>query len=455
MNPDHEGRRIAQYLQHYCEPEARELHCSKLQIAHDIEHCLMIPLYDENPDCLAQHFDFLRQQRHSVLILVINQPDTVTASTANNITCWEQICQLQPRWTLRNLSLWAIDPDNSVLVVDRYSKGLRIPTDQGVGLARKIAADMALVLAQRKGCGLNWICCTDADALLPADYFYALQRGLAAAAGQPAAAVFAFEHIPSGDLAIDTATQYYERRILGYRDGLAYAKSPYAFCALGSAMACSLSHYVAARGFPRRAAGEDFYLLNKLRKLGPVVPLDTVRIALASRQSTRTPFGTGASVQQLLAHGESRDGPAIFYHPGLFELLRLAIAWLRQDGIALSSDWQAHLAGFIADNPGPIHAFLTTSNGGRGTAQLLIEALEAVGFGDGLAHCLRQSRNNTQFHQHMLHWFDAFKTLRIVHELRDREAALGWVNEADSVRLAQALWIPVAKFTGETGTALD
>ena len=46
-----------------------------------------------------------------------------------------------------------------------------------------------------------------------------------------------------------------------------YARSPYAFHTIGSTMAVSANHYAKVRGFPKREAGEDFYLLNKLAKV--------------------------------------------------------------------------------------------------------------------------------------------------------------------------------------------
>ncbi len=70
------------------------------------------------------------------------------------------------------------------------------------------------------------------------------------------------------------ATQLYELSLRYYVAGMKFARSPYAFHTIGSSMAVSPVHYARVRGFPKREAGEDFYLLNKLAKLGSVLELD-------------------------------------------------------------------------------------------------------------------------------------------------------------------------------------
>ena len=442
MNHTGDRLRTEKYLQEYAELEARMLLTSDLPLAHTIEHYLGIPLFDESPACLDRHLAFTRSQQHCLLIVVINQPSDVTVTSDNNVACWARISQLALCWQHEHLSLWSLNATSSVLVVDRYTSGLRIPRDQGVGLARKISADLALALALRAGTLDAWACFSDADATLPGNYFTALRAALASLPTPAAAATYAFRHQPCGDAAIDTATALYEQRILAYRDGLAYAGSPYAYCALGSAMACSLRHYAAARGFPRRAAGEDFYLLNKLRKLGAVLHVSDACVTLAARQSGRTPFGTGASVNRIIA-GTGDDHPsagAIFYHPALFELLRLLTGWLDIAGKATVSDWRAALSSFIRESTTPLHDYLANQRAAQATT-LLVNALSTIGFAEGLSHCQRQSRSDAQFQQHMLHWFDGFRTLRLLHEMRDADAKLAAVDATACATLKQETWV--------------
>ena len=56
-----------------------------------------------------------------------------------------------------------------VLVIDRVSTSRRLPPNQGVGLARKIGADISLELYQHGSIAEPWLYSTDADAKLPGD----------------------------------------------------------------------------------------------------------------------------------------------------------------------------------------------------------------------------------------------------------------------------------------------
>ena len=131
-------------------------------------------------------------------------------------------------------------------------------------------------------------------------------------------------------------TQLYEYSLRYYVAGLSYAGSPYAFHTIGSTLAVNAVHYARVRGFPRRQAGEDFYLLNKLAKVGSVRQLsaetDCEPIDIAARRSDRVPFGTGAAVGKLM----ELENPAtefLLYHPAVFGLLR---GWLG----SLPAFWQ-------------------------------------------------------------------------------------------------------------------
>ena len=68
-------------------------------------------------------------------------------------------------------------PRGDLLIIDRTQTGLVLPDDQGVGLARKIGADVALAVWAGGGIESPWIHCSDADVVFPADYF---RRSLAA-----------------------------------------------------------------------------------------------------------------------------------------------------------------------------------------------------------------------------------------------------------------------------------
>ena len=133
------------------------------------------------------------------------------------------------------------------------------------------------------------------------------------------------------------ATRLYEYSLRYYVAGLSFAHSPYAFHTIGSTIAVNAAHYAKVRGFPRRQAGEDFYLLNKLAKVGAIMQLgaetDCEPIDIAARLSDRVPFGTGAAVGKIM----ELEDPArefLLYHPSVFGLLR---SWLG----SLPAIWQS------------------------------------------------------------------------------------------------------------------
>src|SRR5690606_17786041 len=91
----------------------------------------------------------------------------------------------------------------------------------------------------------------------------------------------------------------YEISLRSYEYGLAYAGSPYAFQTLGSTLALNPAAYAKVRGFPKRLAGEDFYILNKLIKIGPIYLRNDRCLQIKDRPSQRVPFGTGTSVFKI------------------------------------------------------------------------------------------------------------------------------------------------------------
>ncbi|GIR63469.1 MAG: hypothetical protein CM15mP68_1350 [Pseudomonadota bacterium] len=61
--------------------------------------------------------------------------------------------------------------------------------------------------------------------------------------------------------------------------------SAYAYPTLGSTISVHAQSYARVRGYPKRNAGEDFYLLNKLNKLHPVQVLQQPVIEVQARLS--------------------------------------------------------------------------------------------------------------------------------------------------------------------------
>ncbi len=353
------------------------------------------------------------------MILVINEMDNASQEVSLNNQALAMAVQerFAPLWqpaTAPGLSLWQ-DPlaGRDLLMVDRFSDGRKLPAKGGVGHARKIGADLALNLIHRQRIGTGWIHCSDADVQLP-DTYFTFSNNLRDAGSGYSALVYPFSHIDDPGRAesaeVVAATRLYELSLRYYVAGMKYACSPYAFHTIGSTMAVSAVHYAQVRGFPRREAGEDFYLLNKLAKVGAVLELDegpdNEAIRIESRRSDRVPFGTGAAVNRITALADPMGGFR-FYDPAVFELLKL---WL----LALPSIW---LSGSVDLSPGVFPQ--QQGNRQNPNLQLLLAGLDAMKTGQALGHAFRQSKSLDQFTRQLNTWFDAFRTLKLIHYLRD------------------------------------
>lgn len=111
----------------------------------------------------------------------------------------------------------------------------------------------------------------------------------------------------------------YEIFLRYYQLNLWRIGSPYAFLALGSALSFRAGAWRRSGGFPPRRAGEDFYFLQQLRKIGPVIRWIESPVYPSARVSRRNPFGTGP-----LMGGGGHSPLELrypFYRPELFDML--------------------------------------------------------------------------------------------------------------------------------------
>lgn len=371
---------------------------------------LVIPVYRESPDFVHRLKHSLLTRHSCLLILVINQPDNLPDADTNNIQLWHTLLQLAQSDEANHnrhgdqvfIDLKMDDNQHSaLLLVDRFTQGRAIPATQGVGLARKIGADIALSLIAKNIVQRPWIWSSDADAHLPEDYFSAIG---VLQTSNVAACIYPFQHttthlasdpasVKPVDEKINVATQLYEHSLNYYVAGLRWAGSPYAFHTLGSTLAVHGEHYAQVRGFPKRAGAEDFYLLNKLAKTGAIDTLTSAAIDIESRPSDRVPFGTGPAVEKLLALPNLSEAQ-LFYHPDIFTELKI---------------WLNALPQLFTGTLGELELKQTTR------AVLLKMKAEAA-----IEHAKKQSSTTEGFCRQMNTWFDGFRTLKFIHLLRDQ-----------------------------------
>lgn len=416
---------LRKYLERYAEPEAawgHELHTQYAGV-------LVVPLQREDESFLGNLAPALNSPDSGgrvLVVAVVNATDEAPNATHDGNARLLKILadRLVPRQELPALDR---SPASAILgrpgafdllVIDRASPGKRLPVGEGVGLARRIGMDLALQLQQLDGITSPWLATTDADAQPPASYFQTLAAVAPLTPGgvRRVALTLPFWHTPSGDAAIDGATADYELSLRYYTLGLAAAGSPYAYQSMGSSLAVLAEAYAEVRGFPRRNAGEDFYLLDKLAKVGALHRPDCEPIRLRSRTSDRVPFGTGRKVGEIVENA----GALSTYHPRVFELLGVTLAALRhavtvRDADSLRLQLKAKLD--------------------AGTAGAVSSALEDLQVFDALPGMLDASPDTRVRARRLLTWFDALRTLRFIHVLEAR-ASLPRLPLFDALALA-------------------
>lgn len=375
------------YLAQYAETEVHSLRSFPCNMS--FQHVVLVPAYKETNAFVTSFLDNSFNEQSALMVLVINQPES-SLDTALQEILHEQINGVGTvQWQSENLSLLSFEASNNkILVVDKYFT-YKIPDKFGVGLARKIGADIALALKDKGAVSSDWICSTDADSTLPVNYFDALS-GLS---NNEMAACFNFHHT-SEDKAVNQANALYEQALRYYVAGLQYAGSKYAFFTIGSALAFHNEAYANVRGFPKKSAGEDFYLLNKIAKLGRISFIEDSVIQIVARESDRVPFGTGPAVSKIMALAKEKQ-PYCYYHPRVFETLK--------DCLTAFDDLYHHRQ--------EIDHWLQNQSSIVATALINIGFVEFVN--------KHKNHKETQFSKQLDVWFDAFKTLKFIHEVRE------------------------------------
>jgi hypothetical protein len=396
------GKAEEQYLARHAEPEARIAD----RLVGTFGHALIIPAHDEADDFMRALQSVPTGPEGDVLLVVVVNatPESAAWVHGRNAELLSRLRQKLGREEATHLDVAAPARvfrfrAGRLLHVDRASAEHLLPRGQGVGLARKIGFDIALRLYRSRRLSSRWIHSTDADVLLPRDYF---ARASAVDKPRTAALLYPFVHRGEEDVTLARAVQLYEISLRYYVLGLAWAGSPYAHHTIGSTLAVDAVAYAKVRGVPKRTAAEDFYLLGKLAKVGAIFSLDGIPISVSGRVSRRVPFGTGPAVERI-----ARKEQFTLYHPSIFAHLAV---WLG----AMSDLTHLSPAGAFSK-----HLALRGQKGGVDPAPLLdLAAHPAVE--TALASARRHAKSRQKFAQHMATWFDAFRTLKFVHALEAR-----------------------------------
>jgi len=357
---------------------------------------LIIPICGEADDFLK---DLMRHQKHSkvLVILIVNRPEG-----HENTIQWKReneslIQHLSEQYAQKNdlfddhqlLMSGDLGSDTYDILLLNFN-AYAFDSNKGVGLARKIAADTALSLINKKHIKKPWIFSTDADVVLPKGYFETVND----VPKSTAALSLRFEHT-SNDSIQTGLQQQYDFKLRYYQLAVRFIEADYDYIPLGSTLVIAAINYAQVRGFPCKSGGEDFYLLNKLAKTGIIYQPQKPIIKIKSRFSNRVPFGTGpaiSKIQQQQLNGEHM----VYYHPQIFHILK---------------SWHLVIVNYYIEQQLP--------KGDFGLNKYW--KLESV-----LKQAMSQVKSLARWQQFIHEWLDAFKILKSVHFLRNKFGSISY-----------------------------
>ncbi|MCF8368925.1 MAG: glycosyltransferase [Bacteroidales bacterium] len=222
--------------------------------------------------------------RNYKLFVCVNQPELWWTSPDNLEICLRNQQTLSYlRASLNQIPLQIIDKSSQ----GEGWKGKKT----GVGYARKILMDTIASEAADHDIILS----LDADTTFNPTYFQSLIDSFRHYPKAVAMSV-PYYHALTENAKKDRAILHYEIYMRYYALNLWRIKNPYAFTAIGSAIAVPVNAYKKIGGITPHKSGEDFYFLQKLRKFGNVLCWNEEKVYPAARYSDRVGFGTGPAM---------------------------------------------------------------------------------------------------------------------------------------------------------------
>ena len=290
--------------------------------------------------------------------------------------------------------------------IDASSEDRELPEKTGgVGHARKIGIDLALTVFDYSEEGKKILICLDADCTVEKNYIEEIVNHFNAS--KMNVAVINYEHSLSGDDDNVKAIICYEIFLRYYELGLRYAGSQYAFQPVGSAMACDYEAYIKIEGMNKQKAAEDFYFLEKLAKHYKINKINSTKVYPSARKSWRVPFGTGQRINRF--HSKSQN-EYLLYDPESFNILKKWLKLFHSEKNFTGKDYLQEATKINSE---------------------LCNFLAGQNFKEDCDKILTNSKNDRQLKIQKLRWFDGFRTLKLIHHLRD--TAFPLINMFDAL----------------------
>lgn len=343
------------------------------------EVCVVIPIKCEHPD-------FYKTLKSLNASAKLAQKELLVICVVNSLKSdSEQIKQ--------NNSLLLSDLQNAhftsqfaflrFFVLD-YSCQKTLPEKQGVGFARKIGMDYAVLFK------VNVIACLDADTLVQSNYASVLfDFNYDVKSKNQLFAVCNFKHQKCKNQLQQKAINSYEDFLIEHSTKLKECGTPFYPVALGPTIVTSTFAYCAVNGMNLKLAGEDFYFLQSLIKLqiadGKNFQTTMLKTTVfpSSRLSFRVLFGTGKRVSDLMEEAKKMGSETINY-PSFEEFIYNELTFFIKNKKTENPEFEKYLSDskFFED-------FLLLKKN----------------------YCNSQNRLEAAFHT----WFDGLKIIRAIH----------------------------------------
>jgi hypothetical protein len=353
------------------------------EVPENLSIVVMIPCLNE-PEIL-QTLDSLWKcdpiESKCEVIVAVNNSESASATVKNF-----------NRQTFENLQIWKKENDRPNLTVYPIYASAVNPKYAGAGMARKIGLDEAIRRLNTINKSDGILVSLDADCLVSANYLQRIET-VFKASKSCFAATLNFKHRSEemDDPKQRLGIQLYENYLRYYKNAMEFAGYPHSIYTIGSAFAVRADAYVKQGGMNRRQAGEDFYFLHKLTRLGKITEINDAFVYPSARVSDRVPFGTGASMTKWMNNAEDL---ALTYHFSAFADLKQLFDVV--DSLYNLND--IGLEKLISTLPESVREYLLTIN-----------------FAQKLTEINQNSSSQTSFRKRFFQNFDAFVILRFLN----------------------------------------
>lgn len=270
-----------------------------LDLPVDHPYCVVVPAYDESPETIERLLSSCDPA--ALVILVVNRsvssPWAVKGSNSKLIE-WITERYGGPHNVSEDVSMLHGDPElPDVLLVDRNRDDTVLVG--GVGTARQLGCDIAVHFHNHNRIRSPWIHNTDADSVLPPDFFTAADKVYRD--GESALALRVVRSF-SDDPELQSYADMHDVATHMVVIGLERARCPWAFWVGGCGVAVSAQAYMQCGGVPAYERAEDGHLINGAGKIGRIHRIFGPPVLTEARPVSRPPAGFGTTIESV------RDG---------------------------------------------------------------------------------------------------------------------------------------------------